>query len=144
MARARNARGAKCRRARLSKLSRPCRTTSIAPKRLLVDVTGVIKRDAGTGIQRVVKKVVEALYGDETYDIPAIAVRSVDGRLFTAHAYAATLAGKAPRAPDMEIEIEPGDRFFMLSDSWNAFDELAPCLRVSARRAARSSPASLI
>lgn len=104
----------------------PMQTTSIAPKRLLVDVTGVIKRDAGTGIQRVVKKVVEALYGDETYDIPAIAVRSVDGRLFTAHAYAATLTGKAPRAPDMEIEIEPGDRFFMLSDSWNAFDELAP------------------
>ncbi len=99
---------------------------TIAPTRLLVDVTGVIKRDAGTGIQRVVKKVVEALYGGESYEIPAIAVRSVGGRLFTAHAYAASLTGSAPRASDAEIEIKPGDRFFMLSDSWNAFDELAP------------------
>jgi glycosyltransferase involved in cell wall biosynthesis len=96
------------------------------PARLLVDVTGTIKRDAGTGIQRVVKKVVEALYRGERYDIPAIAVRSVDGRLFTAHAYAATLAGTVPPAPDAEIDIRPGDRFFMLSDSWNAFEELAP------------------
>jgi alpha-1,2-rhamnosyltransferase len=102
----------------------PART--IAPTRLLVDVTGVIKRDAGTGIQRVVKKVVEALYGGENYEIPAIAVRSVDGRLFSAHSYAASLTGSAQRAPDAEIEIKPGDRFFMLSDSWNAFDELAP------------------
>jgi glycosyltransferase involved in cell wall biosynthesis len=94
--------------------------------RLLVDVTGTIKRDAGTGIQRVVKKVVEAFYGGERYEIPAIAVRSVDGRLFSAHAYAASLAGKPPIAPDEEIEIRRGDRFFMLSDSWNAFEELAP------------------
>ncbi|QGM46854.1 glycosyltransferase family 4 protein [Methylocystis heyeri] len=94
--------------------------------RLLVDVTGAVKRDAGTGIQRVVKKVVEALYGGERYEIPAIAVRSVEGRLFSAHAYAASLAGKAPIAPDQEIDIRPGDRFFMLSDSWNAFEELAP------------------
>ena len=41
------------------------RPSSGAPARLLIDVTGVIKRDAGTGIQRVVKKVVEALYRDD-------------------------------------------------------------------------------
>ncbi len=96
------------------------------PARLLVDVTGVIKRDAGTGIQRVVKKVVAALYSGEDYEIPAVAVRGVAGRLFSAHAYAAALAGVGPPAPDHEIEIGPGDRFFMLSDSWNAFEELAP------------------
>ncbi|HYA80892.1 MAG TPA: glycosyltransferase family 1 protein, partial [Methylocystis sp.] len=49
----------------------PARGESLAPRRLLVDVTGTIKCDAGTGIQRVVKKVVEALYGGETYEIPA-------------------------------------------------------------------------
>ena len=48
---------------------------SVPPARLLVDVTGVIKRDAGTGIQRVVKKVVQALYGGESYEIPTLAVR---------------------------------------------------------------------
>ena len=32
----------------------------------------------------------------------------------------------ATLAPDSEIAIAGGDRFLMLSDSWNAFDELAP------------------
>ena len=89
-------------------------------------MTGVIKRDAGTGIQRVVKKVVQALYGGESYEIPALAVRAVDGRLYSAHEYAATLEGAPSRGPDEQIEPCPGDRFLMLSDSWNAFDELAP------------------
>ncbi len=99
---------------------------SVPPARLLVDVTGVIKRDAGTGIQRVVKKVVQALYGGESYEIPALCVRAADGRLYSAHEYAATLAGAPSRALDEQIEPRPGDRFLMLSDSWNAFDELAP------------------
>ncbi len=99
---------------------------SVPPARLLVDVTGVIKRDAGTGIQRVVKKVVQALYGGESYEIPVLAVRGVDGRLYSAHEYAATLEGASARGADEQIEPCPGDRFLMLSDSWNAFDELAP------------------
>ncbi len=99
---------------------------SAPPQRLLVDVTGVIKRDAGTGIQRVVKKVVAALYKGGRFDLPALAVRSEKGRLFSAHAYAATLVNEAPRAEDEEIAPRSGDRFLLLSDSWNAFDELAP------------------
>ncbi|HEY8137202.1 MAG TPA: glycosyltransferase family 1 protein, partial [Methylocystis sp.] len=78
------------------------------------------------GIQRVVKKVVQALYGGESYEIPTLAVRGVDGRLYSAHEYAATLKGAPARGPDEQIEPCPGDRFLMLSDSWNAFDELAP------------------
>ena len=54
------------------------------------------------------------------------AVRAADGRLYSAHEYAATLAGAPSRALDEQIEPRPGDRFLMLSDSWNAFDELAP------------------
>jgi alpha-1,2-rhamnosyltransferase len=104
----------------------PMRGPAVAPSRLLIDVTGVIKRDAGTGIQRVVKKVVEALYAGEGYEIPTLAVRSQGGRLFTAHKYAAALTGAPPPAPDSEIAPCPGDRFLTLSDSWNAFDELAP------------------
>jgi glycosyltransferase involved in cell wall biosynthesis len=104
------------------------------PRRLLVDVTGTIKRDAGTGIQRVVKKVVEALYSAQTYEIPSLAVRAQDGRLFSAHAFAASLSGATPREADREIEPEPGDRLLLLSDSWNAFDELAPLFaRIRAR-----------
>ena len=104
----------------------PVAISSAAPARLLIDVTGVIKRDAGTGIQRVVKKVVEAIYRDGDYQIPVLAARALDGRLYTAHEYAASLLGQPPRAADAEIEPLPGDRFLMLSDSWNAFEELAP------------------
>ncbi|MGA8170546.1 MAG: glycosyltransferase family 1 protein, partial [Methylocystis sp.] len=108
--------------------STPAPHASVAPARLLIDVTGVIKRDAGTGIQRVVKKVVQALYGGDSYEIPTLAARALDGRLYSAHEYASTLVGAPPREPDGPIEPRPGDRFLMLSDSWNAFDELAPLI----------------
>lgn len=95
------------------------------PKRLLVDVTATARRDAGTGIQRVVKKITQALYRDSELPIPVIAVRCEGGRLFTCEAFVAALVGGTAGA-DREIEIEPGDRFFMLSDSWNAFEEFQP------------------
>jgi glycosyltransferase involved in cell wall biosynthesis len=112
----------------------PSQATNTPPRRLLVDVTGTIKRDAGTGIQRVVKKVVAALYRGETYEIPALAVRAEDKRLLSAHAYAASLSGDPAREDDKEIAPEPGDRLLLLSDSWNAFEELAPLFaRIRAR-----------
>ena len=119
----------------------PAATVSGAPARLLIDVTGVIKRDAGTGIQRVVKKVVEAVYRDYGYEIPVLAARALEGRLYSAHEYAASLVGQPPRAADAEIEPRPGDRFLMLSDSWNAFEESRRCSRAFVNRAAKSSPA---
>ncbi|HEY8125613.1 MAG TPA: glycosyltransferase family 1 protein, partial [Methylocystis sp.] len=94
-------------------------------RRLLVDVTGTIKRDAGTGIQRVVKEVTRGLYSGESFDMPAVAVRCEGGRLLTANGFIGELVG-GDAAPDSEIAIAGGDRFLMLSDSWNAFDELAP------------------
>lgn len=94
-------------------------------RRLLVDVTGTIKCDAGTGIQRVVKEVVRALYAGAGGDFPALAVRCSNGRLMTANDFVGSLGGP-PTAPDTEIEIASGDRLLMLSDSWNAFDALAP------------------
>ena len=94
-------------------------------QRLLIDVTGTIKRDAGTGIQRVVKEVVRACATGAGFDIPVQAVRCEGGRLLTANAFSAALGG-ALAGPDSEIAIAPGDRLLMLSDSWNAFEELAP------------------
>jgi alpha-1,2-rhamnosyltransferase len=101
------------------------RTAPLPARRLLVDVTGTIKRDAGTGIQRVVKEVTRGLYSGDGFDIPAIAVRCAEGRLLTANGFVAELVG-GDAGQDSEIAIEAGDRFLMLSDSWNAFDELAP------------------
>jgi glycosyltransferase involved in cell wall biosynthesis len=99
---------------------------SAKARRLLVDVTGTVKRDAGTGIQRVVKKVTQALYADDAPILPALAVRGEGGRLYTCESFVAALAGRAPAGADQEVEIEPGDRLFMLSDTWNAFEDFAP------------------
>jgi alpha-1,2-rhamnosyltransferase len=101
---------------------------AIPARRLLIDVTGTIKRDAGTGIQRVVKKVVQAFHGGESFALPVLAVRCENGRLLTANEFVASLDCPAPAGVDAEVAIAPGDRFFMLSDSWNAFEELAPVL----------------
>jgi glycosyltransferase involved in cell wall biosynthesis len=95
--------------------------------RLLIDVTNTAKRDAGTGIQRVVKEVARACHSGAVFDIPAFAVRCENGRLYTANAFTSTLGGRET-GPDAEIFVEAGDRFLTLSDSWNAFDDLAPVL----------------
>jgi len=92
--------------------------------RLLVDVTGTAKRDAGTGIQRVVKEVARALHSGAAFELPALAVRSENGRLYTCHAFLTGLDG-VDRGADVEVAVAPGDRLLMLSDSWNAIDELA-------------------
>lgn len=96
-------------------------------RRLLIDVTNTAKKDAGTGIQRVVKEVARACHSGAAFDIPAFAVRCENGRLYTANAFTASLGGRET-GPDIEIHAEAGDRFLTLSDSWNAFDELAPVL----------------
>ena len=99
-------------------------------RRLLIDVTGTVKRDAGTGIQRVVKEIVRAFSLDDACSLPVVAVRCENGRLLAANAFVASLSGASTTNPeaDPEIEIAPGDRFLMLSDSWNAFELLAPIL----------------
>jgi glycosyltransferase involved in cell wall biosynthesis len=96
------------------------------PKRLLIDVTGTIRRDMATGIERVVKNVIKALYEGNDLNIPAIAVRCEGGRLFACGEFVAKLVNKPQPSADEEISFEPGDRFLMLSDSWNAFDEFIP------------------
>lgn len=102
-------------------------TPTLPARRLLIDVTGTIKRDAGTGIQRVVKEVVRACHSGARFDIPAFAVRCENGKLYTANAFTAALGGaEAGVDVDVDVAIAPGDRFLMLSDSWNAFEELAP------------------
>lgn len=104
--------------------------STLPARRLLIDVTGTVKRDAGTGIQRVVKEIVRAFNDDDERRLPVVAVRCENGRLLAANAFVASLSGGSAEkmAADPEIEIASGDRFLMLSDSWNAFETLAPVI----------------
>jgi glycosyltransferase involved in cell wall biosynthesis len=105
--------------------SSPDKRAKPLPNRLLIDVTGTVRRDMATGIERVVKNVVKALYETKDAAFPAIAVRCENGRLFTCGDFVRALTG-ARQPADTEILLQPGDRFLMLSDSWNAFETYAP------------------
>ena len=95
-------------------------------RRLLVDVTGTVNWDAGTGIQRVVKRVTQELYRTDDLPISAQAVRCANGSLYTCNKFVASLTGVSASDEDREISIEPGDRLLMLSDTWNAFNDYLP------------------
>jgi glycosyltransferase involved in cell wall biosynthesis len=101
---------------------------ALPARRLLIDVTGTVKQQKGTGIERVVRKVTQALGEDRDVALPVLPVRCEDGGLFTCRAFVAELRGETSAAADEEVAIEPGDRFFMLSDSWNVFDDFASVL----------------
>lgn len=102
--------------------------SALPARRLLIDVTGTVKQQKGTGIERVVRKVTHALGDDRDVPLPVVPVRCEDGRLYTCRAFVAGLRGETSPAADEEVAIEPGDRFFMLSDSWNVFDDFASVL----------------
>lgn len=83
------------------------------PGRILIDVTGTVARDMGTGIERVVKDLSGALLAAD----PAhcLLVRGDRGRLLRCVAP----LGAADRSSDAELDIRPGDQFLILADAWN-------------------------
>ena len=112
--------------------------TRAAPaKRLLVDVTAIVAHDDKTGIQRVVRQVVRALYAERDLGVTPVAVRLQDGKLWTCEAYVAVETGRAQSAADRPLEIESGDRLLMLDNSWKDFAAFASAFaEVRAKRGA--------
>ena len=95
-------------------------------RRLLVDVSAIVGSDLRTGIQRVVRNVVRSLYLGTPDDVTPVAVRLASGRLRTCQAFVSDLLGCAQTAPDVEVEIAPGDHILMLDTSWTKFMAFAP------------------
>ena len=96
--------------------------TDPAPaKRLLIDVTAIVAHDDRTGIQRVVRQVVRALYAESDLGVTPVAVRLQDGKLWICEAYVAAETGHAKSAEDCPLAIETGDRLLMLDNSWKNF-----------------------
>ncbi|MDE2364135.1 MAG: glycosyltransferase family 4 protein [Hyphomicrobiales bacterium] len=95
-------------------------------RRLLVDVTTIVANDDRTGIQRVVRNVVTALYRERSLgDVTPVAVRLDGARLISCETYVARETGVAQTVPDAEIEIARGDCLLMLDNSWGAFARFA-------------------
>jgi glycosyltransferase involved in cell wall biosynthesis len=95
-------------------------------RRLLVDVTTIVVKDDRTGIQRVVRNVVRALYRETGLGaVTPVAVRLQGDRLVACEAYVAKETGALQAAPDAQIEIARGDCLLMLDNSWADFRRFA-------------------
>lgn len=97
-------------------------------RRLFVDVSHIAQGDHGTGIQRVVKEMVCALYCSNRPGFEPIAVELVDGRLKPAitwlqgRGFISSHAG-SPQTPIPPICFRPGDVLLMLDSSWGRYRE---------------------
>lgn len=101
------------------------------PARLLIDVTATTKMDPHTGIQRVVKSLLAEFYKSQAQHrlLKPLAVRLDGDKLLTCESFVASLVGTTAPAAETHVQIEPGDRLFMLADSWRDFDSFAPIFR---------------
>jgi glycosyltransferase involved in cell wall biosynthesis len=107
----------------------PIPISQAQPARLLIDVTATVKMDPHTGIQRVVKSLVTELYKAQHRLLQPLAVRLVGDTLVSCENFVSSLMGQAPAGPEAPVTIQPGDRLFMLADSWREFDRFAPIFR---------------
>jgi glycosyltransferase involved in cell wall biosynthesis len=100
--------------------------TPPAPGRLLIDVTGTLARDMGTGIERVARDLSTALVAADPGRVRL--VRCDRGRLMACP----TAFEKAARDKERELTVEPGDRLLLLTDAWNhpeLYDGVCDALR---------------
>ena len=94
--------------------------------RLYIDVSHVVQSDHETGIQRVVKEIVKALYIGDLKEIVPVAVELKSGNLLEARDWLGTkgiiTAGEKQQTPS-PIEFARGDIFLMLDSSWARYGE---------------------
>ena len=92
-------------------------------KRLLIDVSNIVSTDPRTGIQRVVRNVVESLYRmHDLGNVVPVAVRLEGNALVSCESFVARLTGVAQSVADARIDIAAGDCLLMLDSSWHQFD----------------------
>jgi len=112
---------------------------SFERRRLFVDVSHIAQFDFKTGVQRVVKEIVRALYCSPRPGVEAIAVELIDGDLRIARSW---LQGRGLLLPQ-EIEREefitfrPGDAILMLDSSWGRYREFSPAFNKARKAQAR-------
>jgi glycosyltransferase involved in cell wall biosynthesis len=99
--------------------------------RLIIDVSHIAQSDHKTGIQRVVKETVRALYCSDRPGIEPVAVELVDGELRIARDWLQSqgllLPGELESiAAGSAFEFVPSDVLLMLDSSWAQFREFFP------------------
>ncbi len=94
---------------------------------LFIDVSHIAQTDHQTGIQRIVRDVVAALYRTEIRGIEPVAVELIDGKLVPAHRWLEKndlLSGyEQARSTVTPISFSQGDTLLMLDSSWDNYDD---------------------
>jgi glycosyltransferase involved in cell wall biosynthesis len=112
---------------------------SFARPRLVVDVSHIAQADHETGIQRVVKETVRALYCGKRTDIEALAVERLEDHIVPALGWLDQQRLLMPYETDasmrLPVHFRAGDHLLMLDSSWASYDQFAPAF--AAARAKR-------
>lgn len=106
--------------------------------RILIDVSHIAQTDLKSGIQRIVRDVVLALYRDDIEHLEVVAVQIANGQIMEASTWLTRL-GLEPNLNGIDgpIQISPNDYLLMLDSSWNTYQDnfliFDTCRRVGAK-----------
>jgi glycosyltransferase involved in cell wall biosynthesis len=97
--------------------------------RLLIDVSHIANNDHGTGIPRVVREIVRAIYLRGRADLDGIAFQRINDSIYPASSWleqqGLALPFEAVSAARQAIELRAGDHLLMLDSSWAEYDNFA-------------------
>lgn len=102
-------------------------------RRVLVDITEIIRLDARTGIQRVTRKFFEGLImvANESNRFEVEPFCWTEGGILYARGFAREKLGVPCEGPDVPVQVQPSDLVFMLDSSWwspERFDDFHACV----------------
>ena len=97
---------------------------------MYIDVSHIAQFDHETGIARVVKEIVGALYTSELSGFDAVAVELKEGNLFKAFNWLDSkgllVSGENPNRLPIPVDFTRGDVLLMLDSSWQIYTEFFP------------------
>jgi len=99
-------------------------------RRVLVDITEIVRLDAGTGIQRVTRRFfagMAAIAREEHGRFKVEPIRWTEDGIRYARGYAREHLGVSCEGEDVAVQVQPSDLVFMLDSSWwspGRFDDL--------------------
>lgn len=111
---------------------------NFARRRIVVDVSHIANSDHNTGIPRVVKKIIHALFCADSAGYEPVAVELIGTELRPAEGWLKSQGLTLPRdlstvRADHAFAFVPGDVFLMLDSSWARYKEFYPAFE-SARQ----------
>lgn len=112
-------------------------SVSFARRQLFIDVSHIAQFDFRTGIQRVVKEIVQALYLSDRTGFEPVAVELVEGKLRPATTWLHTRGLLLPHelvSSEETLTFRPGDVLLMLDSSWLRYREFFPTFEYARKR----------